>query len=106
MICSHINLIVSMFHQSGHIRFLIYVYLHTKQHFLIFYVFVAICFGLRPFFKQTTWTIEWFTTVSSLALSYLNTRKEKKRGALQKQIMGLKGWMDVQSGPQQISYES
>ena len=54
--CSHINLILSMFHQSGHIRFLIYVYLHTKQHFLTFYVFVAICFGSSPFFKQTAWT--------------------------------------------------
>ena len=57
MRCSHINLILSMFHQSGHIRFFIYVYLHTKQHFLIFYVFVAICFGSSPFFKQTAWTI-------------------------------------------------
>ena len=56
MRCSHINLILSMFYQSGHIRFLIYVYLHTKQHFLIFYLFVAICFGSSPFFKQTTWT--------------------------------------------------
>ena len=56
MRCSHINLILSMFHQSGHIRFLIHVYLHTKQHFLTFYVFVAICFGSSPFFKQTAWT--------------------------------------------------
>ena len=58
MRCSHINLILSMFHQFGHIRFLIYVYLHTKQHFMIFYVFVAICFGSSPFFKQIAWTIK------------------------------------------------
>ena len=62
-----INLILNMFHQSGHIRFLIYVYLHTKQHFLTIYVFVAICFGSSPFFKQTAWTI--VSTTASARIS-------------------------------------
>ena len=70
MRCSHINLILSMFHQFGHIRFLIYVYLHIKQYFLIFYVFVAICFGSSPFFKQTAWTISFVTFKGIITISW------------------------------------